>query len=47
MNKKPMPLQEFLHKIGELAKLGKWTAYKEAVRRRNEYFKNNPKEGKF
>lgn len=45
--KAPMPLPEFMTKLKELAKAGKWTLYKEAVKKRKQYFEEHPKEGKF
>lgn len=38
MDKQPMPLKDFLHILSKLAKEGKWKIYKEAVRKRKEWF---------
>lgn len=39
--KQPMPLDKFISAIAVLAKQGRWAAYKEAVRRRREWFEKN------
>lgn len=36
--KKPMPLNRFLEEMVKLVKAGKWKTYREAVKKRKEWF---------
>lgn len=45
--KVPMPLSEFMSKLKELAKQGKWKLFQEAVKKRKQYFIDNPDKGNF
>lgn len=47
LEKKPMPLPEFLSALTKLVKAGKWKIFKEAVQKRKKYFEDNPNEGIF
>ena len=43
----PMSLSEFLTTLKELAKQGKWKLFQLAVKRRKQFFEDNPDKGKF
>ena len=46
-DRRPMPLREFLSKMAELVKAGKWSVYKEAVKLRRQWFEEHPGQGEF
>ncbi len=43
----PMSLSEFLTKLKELAKQGKWGIFKAAIKKRKQYFEEHPNKGNF
>lgn len=47
LEKQPMPLPQFLSALKELAQKGRWKSFKEAVKKRKEWFESHGLSDKF